>query len=71
MKDEYVYSEDPIEDFVMSTLDDDEGISLDSYSKLVLMLSLMDMKTFLTFLDDNIVIQDDRVFLPEQLFEEE
>ena len=71
MKDEYVYSEDPIEDFVMSTLDDDEGISLDSYSKLVLMLSLMDMKTFLTFLDDNIEIQDDRVFLPEQVFEEE
>lgn len=71
MSEEYVYSEDPIEDFVMSTLDDDEGISLDSYNKLVLMLSLMDMKTFLTFLDDNIDIQDNRVFLPEHLFEEE
>jgi len=71
MSEEYVYSEDPIEDFVMSTLDDDEGISLDSYSKLVLMLSLMNMKTFLTFLDDNIDIQDNRVFLPEHLFEEE
>ena len=71
MSEEYVYSEDPIEDFVMSILDDDEGISLDSYNKLVLMLSLMDMKTFLTFLDDNIDIQDNRVFLPEHLFEEE
>lgn len=71
MKTERVYSEDPIEDFVLSILDDDEGISLRSFDKLVLMLSLMDMQALLTTLDDNIDIQDDRVFLPEQVFEEE
>jgi hypothetical protein len=71
MKDESVYSYDPIEDFVMSILDDDEGISLESFNKLVYMLSLMDMQDLLTTLDDNIDIQDDRVFLPEQMFEEE
>lgn len=71
MLSEYKYAEDPTEDFVMSVLDDDEGISFTSYNKLVSMLALMDMKAFLTFLDDNIEIQDNRVFLPEHLFEEE
>ena len=68
---EKIYSEDPIEDFVLSVLDDDEGISLGSFNKLVYVLSLMDMQDLLTTLDDNIDIQDDRVFLPEQMFEEE
>jgi len=71
MKTERVYSEDPIEDFALSILDDDAGISLGSFNKLVYVLSLMDMQDLLTALDDNIDIQDDRVFLPEQMFEEE
>ena len=65
MKIERIYSEEPTEDFVLSVLNDDEGISLESYNKLVYMLSLMDMQDLLTTLDDNVKIQDDRVFLLE------
>lgn len=61
-KTERIYSKDPAEDFVLSVLDDDEGISLGSFHKLVYMLSLMDMQDLLSTLDDNIDIQDDRVF---------
>ena len=68
MKIERVYSEDPTEDFVLSILDDDEGISLRSFNKLVYMLSLMDMQDLLTNLDDNIDIVEDRVFLPRRYF---
>ena len=68
MKTERVYSEDPIEDFVLSILDDDEGISLGSFNKLVYVLSLMDTQDVLTNLDDNIDIIDDRVFLPSRYF---
>ena len=68
MKTERVYSEDPTEDFVLSILDDDEGISLESFNKLVYMLSLMDTQDLLTNLDDNVEIQDDRVFMPSRYF---
>ena len=69
MKTERVYSEDPIEDFVLSILDDDEGISLGSFNKLVYMLSLMDMQDFLNNLYDNIPItEDDRVYMPSRYF---
>lgn len=64
MKPDRIYSEDPTKDFVLSVLDDDEGISLGSFNKLIYMLSLMDMQDLLTTLDDNVKIQDDRVFLP-------
>lgn len=68
MKTERVYSEDPIEDFVLSILDDDKGISHGSFDKLVYMLSLMDTQDLLTNLDDNINITHDRVFLPSPYF---
>ena len=68
MKTERVYSEDPTEDFVLSILDDDEGISLGSFNKLVYMLSLMDTQDLLTNLDDNVEIQDDRVFMSSRYF---
>jgi len=68
MKTERIYSEEPTEDFVLSVLNDDEGISLESFNKLIYMLSLMDMQDLLTTLDDNVKIQDDRVFLPSRYF---
>lgn len=68
MKTERIYSEEPTEDFDLSILDDDEGISLRSFNKLIYMLSLTDMQDLLTTLDDNVKIQDDRVFLPSRYF---
>ena len=69
MSSERIYSKEPTEDFVFSVLDDDEGISLESFNKLIYMLSLMDMQDLLTTLDNNIDIQDDRVFMPVDYFE--
>ncbi len=64
MKPDRIYSEDPTEDFVLSVLDDDEGISLESFNKLFYMLSLMNMHDLLNKLFYNIVTINDRVFLP-------
>jgi|TARA_R110000803_G_scaffold3790_3_gene12910 hypothetical protein len=45
---------DPLTDFILTLLDDDEGISEEAYGKLMYTLALMDMTDLISWLDYNI-----------------
>ena len=57
-----------LKDFIYSILSDDEGISEESFDKLMTMLSTMGHRDLLATLSKNIDGCDGRVFLTERFF---
>ena len=55
--------DDPLTDFILTALDDDEGISEDAYGKMMYALDLMDMVDLRIWLDANVDAQDGRFFI--------
>jgi hypothetical protein len=54
---------DPLTDFILTLLDDDEGISEEAYGKLMYTLALMDMTDLISWLDYNISAGDCRFYI--------
>ena len=55
--------DDPLTDFIISALDDDEGINEEAYGKMMYALALMDMMDLRHWLDVNVEAQDGRFFI--------
>ena len=55
--------DDPLTDFILTALDDDEGINEEAYGKMMYALALMDMNDLMSWLDANIDAQDGRFFI--------
>lgn len=55
--------DDPLTDFILSALDDDEGINEEAYGKMMCALTLMDMMDLRRWLDINVDTQDGRFFI--------
>ena len=55
--------DDPLTDFILSALDDDEGINEEAYGKMMYALALMDMTDLVSWLDSNVDAQDGRFFI--------
>lgn len=59
-------SNDPLTDFILTLLDDDEGINEESYGKMMYALSLMNMNDLVSWLDSNVRATDGRFYVLEQ-----
>ena len=55
--------DDPLTDFILSALDDDEGINEEAYGKMMYALTLMNMTDLVSWLDINVEAQDGRFFI--------
>ena len=55
--------DDPLTDFILTTLDDDEGINEEAYGKMMYAISLMNMDDLVSWLDSNVEAQDGRFFI--------
>ena len=54
---------DPLTDFILTVLDDDEGINEEAYGKMMYTLALMNMTDLSTWLDSNVDAIDGRFFI--------
>jgi hypothetical protein len=54
---------DPLTDFILTALDDDEGINEEAYGKMMYALTLMNMADLVSWLDSNVEAQDGRFFI--------
>jgi hypothetical protein len=61
--------DDPLTDFILSALDDDEGINEEAYGKMMYALTLMDMMDLRRWLDINVEAQDGRFFIHSSVLE--
>ena len=61
--------DDPLTDFILSALDDDEGINEEAYGKMMYALTLMDMMDLCRWLDSNIDAIDGRFFIHSSALE--
>ena len=55
--------DDPLTDFILTLLDDDEGVNEAAYSKMMSTLSMMNMTDLIGFLDDNVDATGGRFYL--------
>ena len=58
-------SNDPLTDFILTLLDDDEGINEEAYGKMMYALSLMNMNDLVSWLDSNVRATDGRFYVLE------
>ena len=61
--------DDPLTDFILTLLDDDEGINEEAYGKMMYALALMDMNDLMSWLDANVEAQDCRFFIHSSALE--
>tara|TARA_Y100000114_G_scaffold156173_1_gene182410 strand:- start:2707 stop:2907 length:201 start_codon:yes stop_codon:yes gene_type:complete len=61
--------DDPLTDFILSALDDDEGINEEAYSKMMYAISLMNMSDLVKWLDANVDAIDGRFFIHSSALE--
>ena len=54
---------DPLTDFILTVLDEDEGINEEAYGKMMYTLALMNMTDLSTWLDSNVDAIDGRFFI--------
>ena len=62
--------DDPLTDFILTALDDDEGINEEAYGKMMYALALMNMTDLASWLDSNVDAQDGRFFIHSSALEE-
>ena len=55
--------DDPLTDFILTALDDDEGINEEAYGKMMYALTLMNMDDLVSWLDSNVDAIDGRFFI--------
>ena len=55
--------DDPLTDFILTALDDDEGINEEAYGKMMYAISLMNMDDLVSWLDSNVDAIDGRFFI--------
>ena len=60
---------DPLTDFILTVLDDDEGINEEAYGKMMYALALMNMTDLRHWLDANVDGQDGRFFIHSSALE--
>jgi len=60
---------DPLTDFILTALDDDEGINEEAYGKMMYALALMDMNRLIRWLDINVEAVDGRFFIHSSALE--
>jgi len=60
---------DPLTDFILSALDDDEGINEEAYGKMMFAISLMNMSDLVKWLDANVEATDGRFFIHSSALE--
>lgn len=61
--------DDPLTDFILTALDDDEGINEEAYSKMMYAISLMNMSDLVKWLDANVDAIDGRFFIHSSALE--
>ena len=61
--------DDPLTDFILSALDDDEGINEEAYGKMMYAISLMNMSDLVKWLDANVDAIDGRFFIHSSALE--
>ena len=61
--------DDPLTDFILTALDDDEGINEEAYGKMMYALDLMNMTDLTNWLDSNVDSQDGRFFIHSNALE--
>ena len=60
---------DPLTDFILTALDDDEGINEEAYGKMMYAISLMNMSDLVEWLDANVDAIDGRFFIHSSALE--
>ena len=60
---------DPLTDFILTLLDDDEGINEEAYGKMMFTISLMNMSDLVKWLDANVDAIDGRFFIHSSALE--
>ena len=60
---------DPLTDFILTALDDDEGINEEAYGKMMYAISLMNMSDLVKWLDANVDAIDGRFFIHSSALE--
>ena len=61
--------DDPLTDFILTALDDDEGINEEAYGKMMYAISLMNMSDLVKWLDANVDAIDGRFFIHSSALE--
>ena len=61
--------DDPLTDFILTALDDDEGINEEAYGKMMFTISLMNMSDLVKWLDANVDAIDGRFFIHSSALE--